>query len=205
MVSRKLLTLKNTTEESNMNNQLPRQGSAHVRFLVEAAVIAALYTVLTYLAVAMNLAYYSIQFRFSEALTILPVFTPAAIPGLALGCFLSNLASPLGIVDWVFGTLATLLAAMLSYALRNIRIKGLPVLASLPPVLTNVVIVGFELACLSDIGLFTFQNFSLAAYVSSAISVGAGELVICVVLGLPLFTLLKKVFDRVGYPTKQKA
>ena len=114
MVSRKLLTLKNTTEESNMNNQLPRQGSAHVRFLVEAAVIAALYTVLTYLAVAMNLAYGPIQFRFSEALTILPVFTPAAIPGLALGCFLSNLASPLGIVDWVFGTLATLLAAMLS-------------------------------------------------------------------------------------------
>ena len=192
MVSRKLLTLKNTTEESNMNNQLPRQGSAHVRFLVEAAVIAALYTVLTYLAVAMNLAYG------------LPVFTPAAIPGLALGCFLSNLASPLGIVDWVFGTLATLLAAMLSYALRNICIKGLPVLASLPPVLTNVVIVGFELACLSDIG-FAFQNFSLAAYVSSAISVGIGELVVCVVLGLPLFTLLKKVFDRVGYPTKQKA
>ena len=204
MVSRKLLTLKNTTEESNMNQNLPRQGSAHVRFLVEAAVIAALYTVLTYLAVAMNLAYGPIQFRFSEALTILPVFTPAAIPGLALGCFLSNLASPLGIVDWVFGTLATLLAAMLSYALRNIRIKGLPVLASLPPVLTNVVIVGFELACLSDIG-FAFQNFSLAAYVSSAISVGIGELVVCVVLGLPLFTLLKKVFDRVGYPTKQKA
>ena len=80
-----------------------------VRFLAQGAVIAALYAVLTYLAAAMNLAYGPVQFRFSEALTVLPVFTPAAIPGLALGCFLSNLASPLGIVDWVFGTAATCL------------------------------------------------------------------------------------------------
>lgn len=197
MVSRKLLTLKNTTEKFNMvNDNLPRQGNAHVRFLVEAAVIAALYTVLTYVAAALNLAYGIFQFRFSEALTILPVFTPAAIPGLALGCFLSNLASPLGIVDWVFGTLATLLAALLSYALRKIQIKGLPVLSSLPPVLTNVVIVGFELACLSDIG-FSFQNFSWAAYAASAVSVGAGELVVCVVLGLPLCALLKKAGFRI--------
>lgn len=174
-----------------MNNHLPRQGSAKVRFLVEAAVIAALYTVLTYVAAAMNLAYGIFQFRFSEALTILPVFTPAAIPGLALGCFLSNLASPLGIVDWVFGTLATVLAAVLSYALRKVQIKGLPVLSALPPVLTNTVIVGFELACLSDIG-FAFQNFSWTAYGASALSVGVGELVVCVVLGLPLCALLKK-------------
>ncbi len=180
-----------------MNQNLPRQGSAHVRFLVEAAVIAALYTVLTYVAVAMNLAYGPVQFRFSEALTILPVFTPAAIPGLALGCFLSNLASPLGVVDWVFGTLATLLAAILSYALRKVQIKGLPVLSSLPPVLTNTFIVGFELACLSDIGLFAFQNFSMANYVASAISVGVGELVVCVVLGLPVCALLKKAGFRI--------
>ncbi len=181
-----------------MNQNLPRQGSAHVRFLVEAAVIAALYTVLTYVAVAMNLAYGPVQFRFSEALTILPVFTPAAIPGLALGCFLSNLASPLGVVDWVFGTLATLLAAILSYALRKVQIKGLPVLSSLPPVLTNTFIVGFELACLSDIGLFSFQNFSMANYVVSAVSVGVGELVVCVVLGLPVCALLKKAGFRIS-------
>lgn len=174
-----------------LNDNLPRQGSARVRFLAEAAVIAALYTVLTYAAVAMNLAYGAVQFRFSEALTILPVFTPAAIPGLAVGCFLSNLASPLGIVDWFFGTLATLLAAFFSYALRNIQIRGLPVISSLPPVLTNTVIVGFELACLSDIG-FSFGNFSWAAYAASAVSVGAGELAVCVVLGLPLCALLKK-------------
>lgn len=80
-----------------------------VRFLALSAVIAALYAVLTYAAAAVNLAYGPFQFRFSEALTVLPAFTPAAIPGLAVGCLLSNLASPLGIVDWVFGTLATLL------------------------------------------------------------------------------------------------
>lgn len=94
-----------------------------VRFLALSAVIAALYAVLTYAAAAVNLAYGPFQFRFSEALTVLPAFTPAAIPGLAVGCLLSNLASPLGIVDWVFGTLATLLAACCTYMLRNVKWK----------------------------------------------------------------------------------
>ena len=175
-----------------MNQNLPRQGSARVRFLAQAAVIAALYAVLTYVAGAVNLAYGPVQFRFSEALTILPVFTPAAIPGLALGCFLANLGSPLGVVDWVFGTLATLLAAVMSYGLRNLRFKGLPVLSALPPVLTNTVIVGLEVSCLSSIGAFAWQNFSWAAYGASALSVGVGELVVCLVLGLPLFVLLQR-------------
>ena len=82
-----------------------RQGSS-VLFLAQAAVIAALYTVLTLVAVAMNLAFGPVQFRFSEALTILPVFTPAAIPGLTLGCVLSNLWSSFGLADIIFGSLA---------------------------------------------------------------------------------------------------
>ena len=86
--------------------------SKKVRFLALGAVIAALYAVLTYVAAAVNLAYGPVQFRFSEALTVLPVFTPAAIPGLTLGCVIANLGSPLGVVDWVFGPLATLLAAL---------------------------------------------------------------------------------------------
>lgn len=86
--------------------------TSKVRFLALSAVIAALYAVLTYAAAAMNLAFGAVQFRFSEALTVLPAFTPAAIPGLAVGCLISNLASPLGVVDWVFGTLATLLAGI---------------------------------------------------------------------------------------------
>lgn len=166
--------------------------SKNVRFLTQAAVIAALYAVLTYVAAALNLAYGPVQFRFSEALTVLPVFTPAAVPGLALGCFLANLGSPLGIVDWVFGTGATLLAAIGTWLVGRVRVKDVPVLAPLPPVIANVVLVGFELSCLSSAGTFTFGNFTWAAYGASALSVGIGELVVCYALGIPLLMLLKR-------------
>lgn len=164
----------------------------NVRFLTQAAMIAALYAVLTYAAAAVNLAYGAVQFRFSEALTVLPVFTPAAIPGLAVGCFLANLGSPLGLVDWIFGTGATLLAAMGTWMARKIQIKGVPVLAPLPPVIANVVLVGFELSCLSSAGTFALGNFTWAAFGASALSVGIGELVICYALGLPLLLALRK-------------
>lgn len=164
----------------------------NVRFLTQAAMIAALYAVLTYAAAAVNLAYGAVQFRFSEALTVLPVFTPAAIPGLAVGCFLANLGSPLGLVDWIFGTGATLLAAVGTWMARKIQIKGLPVLAPLPPVIANVVLVGFELSCLSSAGTFALGNFTWAAFGASALSVGIGELVICYALGLPLLLALRK-------------
>ena len=170
-----------------------RQKSANrVQFLAMAAVIAAMYAVLTYVAGILNLAYGAVQFRFSEALTVLPVFSGAAVPGLTLGCFLANLASPLGVVDWVFGTLATLLATLLTRSVRNVRVKGMPVLAPLPPVLCNAIIVGYEVSCLSEAGAFSFTNFSWAAFWPSALSVGVGELVVCYVLGLPLMWLLEK-------------
>ena len=164
----------------------------NVRFLTQAAMIAALYAVLTYAAAAVNLAYGAVQFRFSEALTVLPVFTPAAIPGLAVGCFLANLGSPLGLVDWIFGTGATLLAAVGTWMARKIQIKGVPVLAPLPPVIANVMLVGFELSCLSSAGTFALGNFTWAAFGASALSVGIGELVICYALGLPLLLALRK-------------
>ena len=164
----------------------------NVRFLTQAAMIAALYAVLTYAAAAVNLAYGAVQFRFSEALNVLPVFTPAAIPGLAVGCFLANLGSPLGLVDWIFGTGATLLAAVGTWMARKIQIKGVPVLAPLPPVIANVVLVGFELSCLSSAGTFALGNFTWAAFGASALSVGIGELVICYALGLPLLLALRK-------------
>ena len=106
--------------------------------LVQAALIAALYTVYTVLIQPAGFG--AVQFRVSEAFTILPVFTPAAIPGLAIGCLVSNLfglmggANPAGAWDLLFGTLATLVAACLTYALRRPRIRGLPVWATLPPV-----------------------------------------------------------------------
>lgn len=166
--------------------------SKKVRFLALAAVIAALYAVLTYLAAAVNLAYGPVQFRFSEALTVLPVFTPAAIPGLAVGCFLANLGSPLGVVDWVFGTGATLLAAVGTRLVAKWEVRGLPLLAPLPPVIANVVLVGFELSCLSSTGVFALGNFTWAAFGASALSVGLGELAICYVLGLPLMLALRR-------------
>ncbi len=167
--------------------------SKKVRFLALGAVIAALYGLLTMVAASLNLAYGAVQFRFSEALTVLPALTPAAIPGLALGCFIANLGSPLGIVDWVFGTGATLLAAIGTRFVRDIKVKGVPVLAPLPPVIANVVIVGFEIACLSSSGSFGLGNFTWAAFGASALSVGIGEFVVCYVLGLPLLMALRRM------------
>ena len=156
------------------------------RFLAQGAVIAAAYTVLTLLASAWGLAYGPVQIRFSEALTILPVFTPAAIPGLTLGCLLSNIFSGYGVWDMIFGTLATLFSALATRWLRNIRYKKLPVLAPLPPVLFNAFIVGAEIVCLSPTG------FVWAAFWSTALSVGLGELAVWYMLGLPLAAALEK-------------
>ena len=108
----------------------------NLSYLAQAGMIAAIYAALTYLAMLFNLAYGSIQFRFSEALTILPIFTPAAIPGLAIGCLIGNLASPYPL-DLIFGTAASLIAALLTRAVRHVRVKKIPVLAPLPPVLVN--------------------------------------------------------------------
>jgi len=161
-----------------------------VQFLTQGAMIAAVYTVLTLLAAAVNLAYGPVQFRFSEALTILPIFTPAAIPGLALGCLLSNIWSGYGVADMVFGTAATLLAAIATRMVRNIRIKNIPFLAPLPPVLLNAVIVGLEISILSPGG------FVWAGFFSIALSIGAGELVICYALGLPLAAALERIGEK---------
>ncbi|MDE5748927.1 MAG: QueT transporter family protein, partial [Acetatifactor sp.] len=98
-------------------------------FVAQAALIAALYVVLTLLANSLGLANYAIQLRFSEALTILPFFTPAAIPGLFLGCLISNLLTGAIVWDVVFGSIATLAGAIGTYMLR--RCKWM---APVPPV-----------------------------------------------------------------------
>ncbi|MGN0562561.1 MAG: QueT transporter family protein [Candidatus Fimenecus sp.] len=155
-------------------------------FLVQGAVIAALYAALTYAAGLLNLAYGSVQFRFSEALTVLAVFTPAAIPGLTIGCFLGNLGSPYGMIDIVCGTLATLLAAGCSYLTRKIRFKNLPILSLFFPVLFNALIVGAEIAA------FLPEGFTMTGYLINALWVGLGELVVCYVGGIPLFLAVEK-------------
>ena len=102
--------------------------NSKVKFLVQAALIAAAYTALTYSGFAF--AYGPIQFRYSEALIAFAALTPAAVPGLTIGCVLSNLGSAqLGIYDIVFGSLATLLAALFAYLFRKIRVRGMPLLS----------------------------------------------------------------------------
>lgn len=168
------------------------QSSKKVRSLAAAAAVAAMYAALTYLSAAMNLAYGPVQFRVSEALTVLPVFTPAAVPGLALGCFIANLTSPFGVVDWVFGTLASLIGATGTLALSKVKFRGIPLLAPLPPVVSNALIVGLELSCFSDAGVFSLANASLGAFLAGALSVGLGELAVCYALGVPLMIAVEK-------------
>lgn len=157
------------------------------RFLAQAGLIAAIYAVTTYLCALWGIAYGQVQFRFSEALTILPLFTPAAIPGLTVGCFLANLSSPFGMVDVLCGTAATLLAAIAVWMTRQVRFKNIPWLAPLFPVLSNAIIVGLE------ISFFLPEGLSWAGFAASALSVGLGELVVCYVLGLPLSIVMCKM------------
>ena len=154
------------------------------------AMIAAMYTVL---CVALSpITYGAIQVRISEALTLLPVFGAVNIWGVTIGCFLTNLiglftgANILGAFDIFFGTLATLLAACLSYLLRDIRFKGLPILSALPPIIINAVVVGLEL-CVMLTGGFNWAVFGL-----QAISVAIGQGLSCLVLGLILIRVIEK-------------
>ena len=148
-------------------------------FLTKAAAIAALYVILTLLANAMGLANYSIQVRFSEALTILPAFTPAAIPGLFIGCLLSNILTGCIVWDIVFGPLATLLGALGTYLLR----KKSKWLATIPPILFNTLIIPFVLSY-----AYQFEG-SLPYFI---LTVGIGEIISCGILGMILYSALSK-------------
>ncbi len=155
-------------------------------FLVSSALIAALYAGLTYFSAVWGLAYGPVQFRISEALTILPILTPAAIPGLTIGCFIGNLGSPYGIVDIICGTLATALAAVSTRLLRGVRFKNIPALAPLAPVVFNALIIGAEIT------FFLPGGASITGFLVSTGWVALGELVICYALGLPLGLALEK-------------
>ncbi len=164
--------------------------NSKLRNMAEAGMIAALYTVAT-LALA-PLSFGNLQFRASEALTLLPVFTASAVPGLTIGCIISNAvgiaigANIAGWLDVIFGSIATLLAAISTRALRNIKFKGVPVLSILPPVLFNAIIVGGELAVVYNLPFWL-----------CALEVGAGELAVCTILGIPLILAIgkTKLFD----------
>ncbi len=155
-----------------------------ILFIVQAGVIAALYVVLTFLSHLANLDSGVIQVRISEALCVLSVFTPAAIPGLTIGCFLSNLMNGCIWQDILFGTLATFLGALLGYLLRKISIWLVPI----PTVLANALIVPFVLVYaygVPDAWWFCF------------LTVGAGELIAAYVLGMILYFAARKPLSKV--------
>ena len=148
-----------------------------VLFLAQGAMIAAIYVVLT--LVFAPFSYGEVQVRISEALTILPLFTPAAIPGLFVGCLISNILGGCVLPDIIFGSLATLIGAVGTYMLR----KQNKFLAPLPPIIANVLIVPFVLRYAYQVPLpIPFMM----------LTVGIGEVISCGVLGMVLHTALNK-------------
>lgn len=161
-------------------------------YIVQGAIIAALYAALTILQNVLipGSASMAVQFRISEALTILALYTPAAIPGLTIGCVIANISSipALGPYDLIFGSIATLLATLAMYALRNVRFFKLPVLAALMPALFNGIIVGFE------IDFFFINNaqaFNFIDFLVQGGLVALGELAVLFILGLPLSRVIE--------------
>lgn len=159
--------------------------SSNIHRLSLNGVIAAAYAALTLAASALNLAYGPVQFRFSEALTILPFLFPGTWPGLFLGCLLANLLSPYGPLDILLGSLATLVAAVLT--------EKMPTrwLAPLPPILSNAILIG---------GMLTWYEVGFTArflplFAANAVWVGLGEAVVCCLLG----GLLLKSVPKVSY------
>ncbi len=147
--------------------------------LTMASTISALYVMLTLLARLFGLDSGVIQIRFSEALCILPIFTQAAIPGLFVGCLLSNILAGAVVWDVIFGSLATLLGAIGTRAL-----KGNPYLAVIPPILANTLIIPFVLA-------FAYGAEGSIPYFM--LTIGIGEILSCGVLGHFLCRYVKKI------------
>ncbi|MCR5611118.1 MAG: QueT transporter family protein [Clostridiales bacterium] len=158
------------------------------KFIAQGAVIAALYVALTYLSALLGLSGQNlVQFRLSEVLTVLPFFTPAAIPGLAIGCLLSNILTSCAPWDIVFGSLATLIGAFGTYLLRKHRF-----LASVPPILSNTLIVPFVVYYCYGLDQTLSAYPVWTALVITAGCVFLGEFVCCGILGTLLQTLLIK-------------
>ena len=143
-----------------------------IRFITEAAIIAALYAALTILIPGGS---GQIQVRVSEALTVLPFFTPAAIPGLFVGCFIANLFVGNGLYDLILGSPATLIAAIITWKMPK------KLLVPLPPVIINAIAVAVILKLSADLPMLATMGF-----------VAIGEIVACYVLGYPLLLLIEK-------------
>ncbi len=157
-----------------MNNR-----NGKIAFLTKSAAIAAIYVVLTEISALLGISSGVIQFRLSEMFTVLPIFTPAAIPGLFIGCLISNILAGGIIWDVVFGSVATLVGAVGTWALRNESVY----LAPIPPIVSNMVIVPFVLR-------YAYGYEGILPFF--ALTVGIGEFVCCGILGVFLAKTLKK-------------
>lgn len=162
-----------------------------VKKIVIGGIIAAIYAAAS-LALA-PISFGAVQFRVAEAMTLLPVLSAEAVLGVTLGCAITNAAGVflganiLGPVDIVLGSAATLIAAILTRLLARYRLKGLPILAALPPVLVNAVVIGGELMWATSGGQWNTAAFGLFAG-----QVALGQLFACFGLGLPLLKMLEK-------------
>lgn len=179
--------MRNSNTNRTGTPRHPGTGRAKTRKLAVNGVLAAAYAALNLAATALNLAYGPVQFRFSEALTVLPWLFPGTWPGLTLGCLLANLLSPYGPLDVILGTLATGLAAWLTQKMPRRW------LAPVPPVVCNGLLIG---------GMLTWYEIGFSAgfwplFVFNALWVGLGEATVCFLLGglllrsLPKTTVLK--------------
>ena len=157
--------------------------------LTQGALIAAIYVCLSVAPVVSSFAYGQIQFRIAEALMLLCLFSPSAVFGVTIGCFLANLFSPFGVnvFDIIFGTSATLIAAFATYFLRNFFTKSKTTLflSPLMTILSNAFIVGTYLP------LITMGSFSIAAASFCWLTVGAGEAAVLYIIGIPLYLFSK--------------
>ena len=157
---------------------------SHTRHLTQAAIIAALYTILTHLQNTLlpGTASWAIQCRISEALCILALFTPAAIPGLAIGCLLFNITFAAALpLDWIVGSAASLTAAWAMWHTRKLTIKGYPLLSLLMPALANALLVGWELTV-----------YIGGSYPINALYVALGELIVVFSLGTVLYYAIRR-------------
>ena len=169
------------------------QTRSHALEIATGSMIAALYVVLTYVANALGLASGAIQIRISESLTILPVLMGSAIPGLTIGCVLANLLTGCAALDVVFGSLATLIGALGTRALRK-----QPKLAWLPPVISNMLIVPLVLIYVyqvPDVSVtipFVNKTLSGSGFLPLMITVGIGEVINCGILGMLVYHAAQK-------------
>ena len=161
---------------------------SNTAFLSQAAMIAAVYVVLTYVFAPFSFG--EIQVRIAEALTILPLFTPAAIPGLFIGCLLGNILGGAILPDIIFGSIATLIGAFGTYMRRN----NLPLLAPRPPILANTIVVPLVLRFGYSVNLpIPFMM----------LTVGIGEILSCGVLGIILYAALRRYKNIIFVPAQR--